>query len=123
MTVETLFFSGTITSGTEENLLLTDFLTQGSTVMRLIISVENSTIVEVSGVQGLSMYNKTSAGEQDVGILLGGDLVISMIDYLPFFDKQDFQDFMRVLGTPKITFNQSTGADVDFAVQLDVLVD
>lgn len=123
MTVETLFFSGTITSGTEENLLLTDFLTQGSTVMRLIISVENSTIVEVSGIQGLSMYNKTSAGEQDVGILLGGDLVISMIDYLPFFDKQDFQDFMRVLGTPKITFNQSTGANVDYAVQLDVLVD
>lgn len=123
MTVETLFFSGTITSGTEENLLLTDFLTQGSTVMRLIISVENSTIVEVSGIQGLSMYNKTSAGEQDVGILLGGDLVISMIDYLPFFDKQDFQDFMRVLGTPKITFNQSTGANVDYAVQMDVLVD
>lgn len=123
MTVESLFFSGTITSGTELSLLLTDYLTQGSTIMRLIISVENSTIVQVHGIQGLSFYNRTSAGEQDVGILLGGDLVVNMVDYLPFFDKQDFQDFMRVLGTPKLVFNQSTGADVDFAVQLDVLVD
>lgn len=126
MTLETLMFSGYITSGTEEVVYLTDYIMQGVRILKIIISVENTTIVELSGIVGLNLYNKTvpgSTGNLNGGIRLGGDLLISFSDYLPYLDRSDFQDFMKVQGTPKITFNQSTGANVGWAMQVDVMVD
>ena len=112
MGVQHFTFSETLISGTQYIIKIeSNIVPLGSLIEKLIFSVENSTILDLKGVNVVDFSNWNNTNKRfDDKYLIGGDFEFLRSDY-SHLDETDFE----VTGTIELSFIQSTGVDVDLA--------
>ncbi len=113
--------SDIIISGTELVRIFADIIA-GARVMRLQIDVEDLTVVQIEGLQGLDLM-RDNAGNLDEGIAIGGTLVIDFAELYKIYPNLLDTGFGKTRGLFRLILNQTTGANVNYTFTMQYVIE
>lgn len=130
ISIQSISRSLTIPNATDINIDFDEIVPQGSYILQIELGVEDTTLFEINGVEGIENNRQDTSGNLKSKTSFGGDYafdrgeIIDAIDDLieqGVITRVQTSNLGKVRGSFSIDFRQDTGSDVDLTINMQVL--